>query len=65
MFTTFHDRTRSPISSAGKDPLVAIWAIIAIAGVVFIAAGVMHPSSSERAVARAMTDAGQSSHAGN
>jgi hypothetical protein len=65
MFTTFHDRTSSRISSIVKDPLVAIWAIIAIVGVAFITVGVMHPSSSESAVARAMTDARQSSHAGN
>jgi len=65
MFTTFHDRTNSSASRIFRDPLLAIWAAIAIAGVVFITLGASHPSSAETAVAKAMIDAKQSSHAGN
>jgi len=65
MFTTFHGRTNSWIWSFVKNPLVAIWAVVAIAGVVFIMLGIAHPTGSETAVAKAMTDARKSSHSRN
>jgi hypothetical protein len=65
MFTTFRDRTNSSVSSIIKAPLFAILAAIAIAGIVFITLGRTHPSDAETAVARAIIDAKQPSHAGN
>jgi hypothetical protein len=65
MFTTFHDQAHSSILTVLREPLVAIWAVIAIAGIAFISLGVAHPSSSEAAVARAMIEARQSHQSGN
>jgi hypothetical protein len=65
MFTTFHDRTTSTISSIVKEPIVVIWAVIAIAGIALVSIGAAHPSGSEAAVARAMSAAKPASHSGN
>jgi hypothetical protein len=64
MFTTFHDRTESSISRIVRQPLVAIWAAVAIAGIVFITLGTWHASNAERAAASAV-DAKLPSSGGN
>jgi hypothetical protein len=65
MFTTFHDQTHSSILTVLKEPVVTIWAVVAIAGVILISIGIAHPSSSEVAVGRAMMEARQPSRSGN
>jgi hypothetical protein len=65
MFTTFHEQTHSSIRTVLREPVAAIWAVIAIVGIVLISFGAAHPSSSEAAVARAMIEAKQANHSGN